>query len=238
MVTPAAVTVAPSRAAAPPWAGLPRAAGWVLLACASLLVLAALLLGGRPSTLAHLEADVASGEVQSVQIAGGLAGARGYAVVEVQWRRGLSGYSAEVIEAQPRRAAPPRAARDGAAVVTGDLGTRLTAARPGLQVDRVELGRLSGSFLGWRVPGWVVGAFLVLLLATLLLLVHGPPPRRATRWAWFWLMVLTPVGAMAYLLLAGPTPLVRVPRDPSKRLTGGWAFFLALFLGTGLGTAV
>jgi hypothetical protein len=238
MVTPSVVTAAPSRTAAPAWAGGPRTAGWALLACASLLVLAAAFVGERSSTLAHLDADVASGEVETVQIAGGLSGDRGYAVVEVHWRRGLVGYITEVIEARPRRAAPPPASReDVTGVVTEDVGTRLTALQPDLQVDRVELSRLSSSFLGWRVPGWLAGASLVFLLATLLLLVHGPQPWRATRWAWFWLIVLTPIGAVAYLLLAGPTALVRAPRDPSKRLTGGWAFLIGLFIGTGFRSA-
>jgi hypothetical protein len=234
VVTPAAVAVEPPRAEVSPWAGRPRTAGWVLLICGLLLLLTAPFVGARSATLAHLEADVASGEVEAVQIAGGLAGDRGYAVVEVQWRRGLVGYRTEVIEASPRRAAPSRASRgDATGVITEELGTRLTASEPGLRVDRVEFSRLTSSFLGWQVPGWLAAASLVFLLATLLLLVHGPRPWRATRWAWFWLIALTPVGAAAYLLLAGPTALVRAPRDPSKRLTGGWAFLIALFLGTG-----
>jgi hypothetical protein len=238
MVTTSAATVEPPRTAAPTWAGLPRTLGWVLLGCGSLLSLAAFVLGARPSTLAHLEADVASGEVDAVLIAGGLDGDRGYASVEVQWRRGLVGYSTAVVEARPRRAAPPLESRQGAtAIITEDLGARLTASQPGLRVDRAELGRLSSSLLGWRVPGWLAAASLVFLLATLLLLVHGPQPWRATRWAWCWLVVLTPVGAIAYLLLAGPTALLRPPRDPSKRLTGGWALLIALLLGTGLRNA-
>ena len=240
MVTPSAVTVEPARTAVPAWSGLPRTVGWVLLGCGSLLLLAALFLGARPSTLAHLEADVASGEVDAVQIAGGLsANGRGFSTVQVHWRRSLVGYSTEVIEARPRRAAPPLASREGVtAVVTEDLGTRLTALQPKLRVGRAEFGHLSSSLLGWRMPGWLAAVSLVFLLATLLLLVHGPQPRRATRWAWFWLMVLTPVGAMAYLLLAGPTGLVRGPRDASKRLTGGWALLLAVFLGTGFRNVV
>ena len=107
MVTPSAVVVEPSRTAAPSWAGLPRSAGWVLLVCWSLLLPTALFLGGRPSTLMQLEADVASGKVDTVRIAGGLSeNGRGFSTVEVHWRRGLVGYSTEVIEARPRRAAP------------------------------------------------------------------------------------------------------------------------------------
>lgn len=237
MVTPSATTAEPSRTEPSRWAGLPRTAGWVLLGWWLVLLLAALLAGERSSSLVHLESNVASGEVDAVQIAGGLDG-RGYSTVQVHWRRGPVGYTTEVIEARPRRATPPLASRDDVtAVITDDLGTRLTALQPDLRVERIEFGHVSSSFLGWRVPGWLAGASLVFLLAVLLLLVHGPQPWRATRWAWFWLVALTPVGAMAYLLLAGPTTLVRAPRDPSRRLTGGWAFLLALVLGTGFRSA-
>jgi hypothetical protein len=239
MVTSSVAAAEPVAAPAQSWTSFPRSVGWVLLVCWTLLIPTALVLGGQPSTLMQLEADVASGKVDAVQIAGGLAeDGRGYSVVQVHWRRGLVGYSTDIIEARPRRAAPPLASReDVTAVITEDLGTRLTAWQPGLRVDRVGMGHLSSTFFGWRLPGWLGPVFLVLLVATLLLLVHGPQPRRATRWAWCWLMVMTPVGAVAYLLLAGPTTLVRAPRDPSKRLTGGWAFVLALFLASVFGSS-
>jgi hypothetical protein len=80
-------------------------------------------------------------------------------------------------------------------------------------------------------PGWL-GLFYLVLLAATLVLKGGPRPWRATRWAWAWLVLLVPpYGIAAYLVLGGPTGLLR-PRDPRRVwLTGGWAFLLALVLG-------
>ena len=40
-----------------------------------------------------------------------------------------------------------------------------------------------------------------------------------------------PIGSLAFLLLGGPLGVLR-PRDLNRRLTGGWAFLIALvFLG-------
>lgn len=86
-------------------------------------------------------------------------------------------------------------------------------------------------------------------LVLALVLIGGPQPRRATKWAWFWL-VLVPggVGALAWLALESPwssganrrpepLPHGRQPQD--TRLTGGRAFVIAAALGlvvSGLGT--
>jgi lipopolysaccharide export LptBFGC system permease protein LptF len=52
---------------------------------------------------------------------------------------------------------------------------------------------------------------------------------RLTRWAWGWFVLLAgPLGCAAYLLLGGPLGVAR-PRNPSRRVTGGWAFLLAMF---------
>ena len=63
-----------------------------------------------------------------------------------------------------------------------------------------------------------------------LLLVGSREPWRATSWAWAWLILLTPVGVPAFLLFGGITGLAP-PRPGHRRLTGGWAFLLALALG-------
>jgi hypothetical protein len=91
------------------------------------------------------------------------------------------------------------------------------------------------SLLGWRLPNWLGLAAFALVLGGLASLVGGPQPWRATRWAWFWL-VLTPVGSIAFVLFSGPTPLLPTPRDPTRRLTGGWAFLLSIPLGALLNT--
>lgn len=84
-----------------------------------------------------------------------------------------------------------------------------------------------GRLFGWQTPNPLALTALLLLLVGFGVLVSGPAPWRATRWAWFWLL-LPPVGGIAFLLLSGPTPGVPGPRPPGRRLTGGWAFLLAL----------
>lgn len=37
---------------------------------------------------------------------------------------------------------------------------------------------------------------------------------------------------LGYLLLAGPTPGLPDTRDPARRFTGGWAFLVAVAVGT------
>ncbi len=209
------------------WSRLALVLGWVLLVAIAFVV------GERPSSLRDLDHAVAAGEVHEVRISGGLgADGRGFSTVQVHWRHGMLGYTTEVIEARPRNEAPRRSERgDATAVIGGDLGTRLQAAQPGLEVVRVAPTSWSTTLLGWQLPGWAGLGVLVLMVATLLMLVGSPEPWRATRWAWFWLMlVAAPVGVPAYLLLAGPTPLVPAPRTSARRLTGGWAFLLALVL--------
>lgn len=65
-------------------------------------------------------------------------------------------------------------------------------------------------------------------LATLILLIAGPQPRWATKWAWFWLLGVGPMSVV--FLLAEPVPVWQ--QGPAyarpQRLTGGWAFLLAL----------
>ncbi len=65
-------------------------------------------------------------------------------------------------------------------------------------------------------------------LVTLVLLVTGPQPRWATKWAWFWLLGTGPMSAV--FLLVEPVPVWEngpLPARPT-RLTGGKAFLLAL----------
>jgi hypothetical protein len=181
--------------------------------------------------MSRLERDVASGEVTKVRSAGGLwSEATGFSVVEVHWRRGIFGYSTKVIEARPLSAASA-GARDGVTGVIGeDLGDRLAASQPDVQVVRVARWTgMSTELFGLRVAGWMAWALLIYFVTILWLLVRGPEPWRATRWAWFWLMTLAaPLGMLAFLLLAGPTSVVSPPRPGSRRLTGGWAFLILL----------
>lgn len=85
-------------------------------------------------------------------------------------------------------------------------------------------------------------------LLLVLVLIGAPQPRRATKWAWFWLILIPGgVGQLAWLAMEAPwssgsnrrpEPLPH-PRQPEDtRLTGGRALVLAGVLGlavTGLG---
>ena len=82
----------------------------------------------------------------------------------------------------------------------------------------------SGLTVDWRGSG-------LASLVTLGLLIFGPQPRWATKWAWFWLLGIGPMSAV--FLLLEPVPVWQ--NGPAyarpSRLTGGWAFLLALFSG-------
>lgn len=68
-------------------------------------------------------------------------------------------------------------------------------------------------------------------LVTLILLIAGPQPRWATKWAWFWLLGVGPMSVV--FLLAEPVPVWQAGPAYARpqRLTGGWAFLLSLVAG-------
>ena len=125
------------------------------------------------------------------------------------------------------------ASGDGAA--TSDQGAliRDSAEEFGVPVTVTGVGAFGSSGTGGVVwfPGWPllsVGAWF----AALLLLIAGPQPRLATKWAWFWLGSLPPLW-LAFVILE-PLPLwARRPMPVARRrLTGGWAFLLSRVLGS------
>lgn len=73
-------------------------------------------------------------------------------------------------------------------------------------------------------------------VAVLFVLINGPQPRWATRWAWFWL-ILNPalvITAALFLIVSGPVSPTREPVPQSgRRLTGGWAFLIAVVVLSG-----
>lgn len=186
------------------------------LATAALMVTTGL----RPATYGDLLAGVSSGTVDEVQVLGSGSTEEGGSV-ELRWSVWggvLDQYA--TVEVDDSRTGDPRETLrsiDPDVRITG--GPRTT--------DHAFM------FMGWGVPWQVAILGMVSWLAVLLLVVGGPEPWRATRWAWGWAWLLAgPLGSMAYLLLGGPTGFLR-PRPGHRRLTGGWAFLLAWVLFAG-----
>jgi len=208
---------------------------WCLAAGYVVLVVVALVVGARPASWTEVQAAVSSGAVADVRVASAPDDGSLQRRQQVTWREGLVQRRAEVTVVPPTAnvdwvSAPPT-------TIERDAGEELQALAPGLRVERAS-GSFDGSASFWgRVMPFPAAVTVSLLLGWacwLGLLVHGPAPWRATRWAWFWVS-WAPGGVVAFLLLAGPTPGVPVPRRPARRLTGGWALLLSLVLAPLLG---
>ena len=214
---------------------LARLVAWVLVGAWTAVLLAMVFGSARPAGLADLEARIATGDVSAVTVEGGLdEGDRGFATAKLRWRDGPFGYVTTVVEASPGENVPSATRDEASAVVRTDLGERLTADQPDLEIDHAGELTSSTELLGHEVPGWVAATALVAWITTTGLLALLERPRRATRWGWFWLTLLAvPVGPLVFLLAGGPTS--RTPaadHERARRLTGGWAFLLALLVGT------
>ncbi|SDS48325.1 hypothetical protein SAMN04488570_1977 [Nocardioides scoriae] len=200
-----------------------------LVVCWLVALVALPVVGERNSSWDDVRGLVASGEVTRVRVSGELSDVgTGSSTVTVHWRQGLLGHRAEVVQVVGRgRAAGPDPGGEKTVVRVPPSRT-LVQLQPGIRLTRDPSPAQSGSdVLGWTVPSAVALLGVVLLFVGLALLVGGPRPWRATRWAWFWLL-LPPIGHVVFLLLSGPTPGVRPPRPGARRLTGGWAFLLSL----------
>lgn len=75
-------------------------------------------------------------------------------------------------------------------------------------------------------------------LAALCLIIVGPQPRLATKWAWFWLSLPLSLGWAVFALIE-PTLLTtgRPVLTRASRLTGGPAFLIAIVVGIALDVA-
>ncbi len=198
-----------------------------------LVVLVAALLvttGEKHSDYGDLLGAVARGEVSEVAVVG-LDGEQwqGRRTVELRWTATVDRY-AEVVVVRDADAPPSSARR---VVTDRDPRAVLRAIDPDIRLTSASYAGGSSSFMDWRVAGPAALLALVAWLSVLLLLVGGPEPWRATRWAWAWIVLLCgPLGSLAYLLIGGPLGLLR-PHSGHRRLTGGWAFLLAWVLFAG-----
>ena len=190
-----------------------RVLAWLLVVGWVLVLAVVVLAGEQQATRYDLREDVRAGRAHQVSAEFYSPGRRG--PVTVHWRTSpISGYHAR-IGAQQLRA---------------------------LDVEVVRHERPAGvhaRLLGREVRGgaWLLGGGLGLLLATFALLGTSPRLWRATYWGWFWpILLLPPLGPLAYLVLGGATGAVGPPREQARRLTGGWSFLLCVVVGSALGS--
>ena len=213
---------------------------FVLLAAWLVVLLGAVFLTERPSDWDQLEQAVARGDVDRVVVRGdGSVEGRGWSYADVAWRDGPFAHHTEVLVANPREAGLRQVDRgtfgEATLVTTRDVSSRLASLDPGLSVDSrpMEGGATFEAFPGWQLKGWVFGVALGAFVATLFLLALGPETRRATQWAWFWLLItpFAPVVAIGLLVLGYPTRFLPPGKPGRQGLTGGWAFVVSLVLG-------
>ncbi len=193
--------------------------------------------GTREAPWHDLQSSLTDGDVTTVQVVGELEpGSTGYGLAEVRWREGLWSHRTEVMQVSSPSVDTGSAAPSSVKVI-GGVGELLRVQHPGLRTQDVPRPNVTSEFFGWTVSPLVGAVAFVTALSTLMLLILGPSPWWATRWAWFWLGT-NPVGVVAFLVLSGPTPGVPAPDNPARRLTGGWALLLSLLVGGLTGAAL
>lgn len=212
-----------------------RVLRWVLLAATIGLTLCAIALGARTTTsYAELARQVAAGDVDDVQVEGDTAAPdEGLtSIVLVQWRSGLVDHVVEVAQLGPGASdstdgdlEPVRGS------VVDDLRARSDSVEVAVTDGPFTTPVTSGPVRGWAVPGWVLLTGTLVWIGGLFLLVNGPRPWRATRWAWFWLLGLVPpLGLLGFLVLSGPARPIPRPRPRALPFTAGWAFLLVVLV--------
>lgn len=218
------------------WTSLARGIRVALVGCWLAFAVLVAVVGARPSTFGDLESAVVAGHVDEVQVDGGLeTEGEGFATVRVTWREGLFARTTEVLQARPLAAARRDDVVPGfTAVLDSTVGERLRELAPGIKVHEADESTTNGP-AGWTLPGWSTWPSVLLVVLTALWVLASPPPWHATRWAWIWLASSGPLGLAAYLLLSGPLPGLGRRLAAPQRLSGGWAFLLAIGLRALLG---
>lgn len=201
----------------------------VLLAVLGVVLIGAALTAVRPASMDELRDALRAGEVTQVHLVGDLPPPEtgtedvDFTYAHILWHDGLLDRHTHVPLASERGLTPG---------VADALRAELTAAAGGeLSITSQDFNTGGHGYWGdWWVATWVSLTVLVLTLVGLVMLFTSPTPRIATRWSWFWLAWGTAgVALVLYPLLALPRadqPL----RPTGRRLTGGWAFLIALFL--------
>lgn len=209
---------------------VPRAWGrarLVLVVLLGALVLLTALTGTRPGTFAELEDRVAQGQVTQVTVRG--ASPQG-GLTDLVWRDPLMQRKAQVRMVVP--GVQEGELHGTLPVVEGEIADHLRGLSPHGDVDvrYAEWPTVTGQILTWEVPPWVgLGAFAWALTVVVYFFI-GPPPRLATRWAWFWLAVGSGGAAVLFYPVAG-MPREGEPLWPEgRRLTGGWTLLLAVLV--------
>ena len=181
-----------------------RGAAWVLLACCLLLGVTILVAGEHEATASELQSAIRAGEVSELTVEGSLRGGVAH------WR---DGFVPQETELERRR--------------------RLRVA-PDWEVTQVDRPRSRGQVGSWWVPGPAGLLGFLLWVGCFALLVTGPQPWWATRWAWLWLLVTVPwLAVPGFLLFAGPSGILP-PRRPRPRISGGEGLVVGLVLGVAM----
>jgi hypothetical protein len=137
----------------------------------------------------------------------------GYGPVTIRWQQHGITYVTDVTQASSARQAR-KVDRPPDEVVVGDVSDALTTRGrevtvTGTTPSSYSSGGVFTQVLGFTAPDWVALVDLVTTCATLLL-IGAREPWRATRWAWAWLVLLTP----AAVHTRGPTMTDSGARSP------------------------
>jgi hypothetical protein len=222
---------------------LVEAVRWLLLAALLLDLVVGLITLPRDSPVTELQRDLRAGQVRSIAFAGTDPVRGTYLVLDrdslglgqnaIVWRTGTLSYKSARLELGSDVFGGPAGDSDTEPALRQRITTAANAAGVPIKrsLDQELLGR-------WRQTTILV--YLILLVT----LIRAGQPRRATKWATFWLLLL-PLSAGMILTLAReapwsrrarelPEPLphkLQVAQGPDERLTGGRAFLLLVVAG-------